>query len=341
MISNVTTISVAVPEGAEHGDVLTFMTADGQQEIEIPVPFGSKEGDVLQVQVALDTPSSNCSPVNDSMIFDLGDGHVLKLTSRLPQELNASAEASADEATSNDGTFPLPWQSGIELARCWDKIPIDVNPKRVLELGSGAMGLVGMSFAAKLREKLADSAVVVLTDIPAAIPLLTFNIEHNLSSLPSNLIQARPLRWSLESDDESSTGEPPYDCLLGSDLLYNAEYIPHLVATAKRLLHPTKGIFLLAVRWRKPDLERDFFRETGLEWELVSSVGGCQLQWQDFGDPSNKDSNLYFHQTQISVKGKPKALADITEEDISELQGDEYEAWERAHIQIYIGQPKK
>jgi predicted nicotinamide N-methyase len=347
----VNTISVVVPEGAEHGDVLTFVAAGGQ-EMEIPVPFGSKPGDVLQIQVASNDSSQiatgETNENKDDMVshFDLGDGKVLELISRLPEEMRDDGEASASADNTNDGTFSLPWQSGLELTRRWNEIPLDSKPKRILELGSGSLGLVGMSFAAKLQSKLAENAVVVLTDVLTAIPLLQCNLERNQATFPSGSIQAQPLRWTIDSDEATSTGttEPPYDCLFGSDLLYNEKYIPHLVATTKRLLHPTTGVFILAVRWRKPDIEREFFRDTGLEWELVkssSSPSCCQLDWEDFGDPSNIDSNLYFHQTQISVEGKPKSLAAITEEDTGKLLSDEFEAWERAHIQIFIGKPKK
>jgi predicted nicotinamide N-methyase len=346
------TISVVVPEGAEHGDVLTFVAAGGQ-EMEIPVPFGSEPGDVLQIQVASNdssqTATAETNENKDDMVshFDLGHGKVLELMSRLPEEMRAGGEAnSVDADNTNDGTFSLPWQSGLELTRRWNEIPLDSKPKRILELGSGSLGLVGMSFAAKLQSKLAENAVVVLTDVLTAIPLLQYNLERNQAIFPSGLIQARSLKWTIDNDEATSTGtsEPPHDCLFGSDLLYNEKYIPHLVATTKRLLHPTTGVFILAVRWRKPDIERDFFRDTGLEWELVrssSSPSGCQLDWEDFGDPCNKDSNLYFHQTQISVEGKTKSLAAITEEDTGKLLSDEFEAWDRAHIQIFIGKPKK
>lgn len=338
-------ISIVVPEGAEHGDVLTIVTADGQ-ELEIPVPFDSKEGDVLQIQVASNESSqsaaANSAGNDDDTItqYDLSNGIVLELATQLPRDLSDGGESDAYGDNSNDGTFSLPWQSGLELARRWNEISLDTRPKRILELGSGSLGLVGMSFAAEMQSKLAENAVVVLTDLPTAMPLLKFNIDLNKAKLPPGLLQARSLRWTIDNDDQS-TSEPPYDCLLGSDLLYNEEFIPHLVATTKRYLHPTRGVFILAVRWRKPDIERQFFRDTGLEWELANSPNGCQLDWKTFGDPSCKDSNLYFHQTHISVHGKPKALADFAEDETTKLLEDEYVAWEKAHVQIFIGRPKK
>ncbi|CAJ1957723.1 unnamed protein product, partial [Cylindrotheca closterium] len=259
-----------------------------------------------------------------------------------------------DGDTVDDGTYALPWQSGKELSKLWDEIiPCFEGgrmPKRIMELGSGALGLVGLSFCVSLQEGLLEAkSTVLLTDVPSAMPLLQHNLEHNQSLLPDGLVvNAKPLPWAMDRPDddnhEAKTNEPPYDCILGSDLLYNEKFIPHLVATTKRLLHPIRGIFILAVRWRKPDLEREFFQESGLVWELIQPTSGalsCPLDWRAFGDPKNEKSNLYFHQTQISVKGKPKALADITEEESGKLLADEFKAWDRAHIQIYIGrQPK-
>ena len=149
---------------------------------------------------------------------------------------------------------------------------------------------------------MAEGATVDLTDLPAAIPLLKHNLERNQAEVsPDDLVRVRALRWTMDEDGTVAEGnsQPPYDCLLGSDLLHNEKFIPHLVATTKRLLHPTRGIFILAVRWRKPDIERDFFRDSGLEWELItpsSWKGGCHLTWNEFGDPSNGSSNSYFLQ---------------------------------------------
>jgi predicted nicotinamide N-methyase len=339
------TISLAIPEGAEHGDTLTFIHQG--EEIEIEVPFGSNVGDVLQIKVAstdhledirgdicIDNHNNTCEKLITR--FDLGNGKSLNLTSKLPNDMLQEEDTKTSEDAENDGTFTLPWRSGLELARQWENIPLNTLPRRVLELGSG-LGLVGFSFAGKLQQKLAENATVVLTDLPAALPLLQHNLERNQYLFPPKFLKVKDLRWTIEDEKDIGPSEPPYDCILGSDLLYNEIYIPDLVATTKRLLHPTKGIFVLAVRWRKPDIERDFFRETGLTWELVGDHATCQLDWKDFGNPSNKESNAYFHKTQISVQGKPKSLADITEEEVEKLLSDEFEAWDQAHIQIFIG----
>ena len=317
------TISLQVPEGAEEGDALTFVV-DGQ-EMEVPVPFGTKVGDMLEIQV---DSNERRDDENDLITkVDLGSGRILELSSELPKD---AADENNDDDKECDGTHALPWAAGFEIARRMDEIDLDYKPKRVLELGSG-LGLFGMAYALKQLGKDATSTIV-LTDLPSAMPLLQYNIEQNKPILPSKL-HARSLRWAEES---SAPNEPPYDCIIGSDLLYNIEMIPALVATIRRLLHPTRGVVLLAARWRKPELERDFFRDSGLEWTLLPS-STCQLSWEDWGNPAIEASNLYFRQTMISIQGNPKALADITEEETTKLSTLEFEAWEQAHIQLYVG----
>jgi predicted nicotinamide N-methyase len=340
------TVSLQVPEDAVPGDSLSF-SVDGQ-EMEMLIPTGSEPGDILQIQVGAnddDETNNNHGDSKEDTItkLDLGGERILEFSSELPAGY-CDDEKNNDNDENNDGTYALPWRSAKEIAKRWKEIReslVSSPPKRVLELGAG-LGLVGMSFA--IDGLSGEGADIILTDLPIALPLLNHNIECNKSLLPPNLC-ARPLRWSLERHENDWTNtEPPFDCILGSDLLYNVEYIPHLVATLKRLLHPTRGVVILAARWRKPELERDFFRDMDLDWTLIPSADSgccCNLSWQEFGDPSSAESNKYFHQTQISIKGKPKSLADITEEEAQNLTTAEFEAWERGYIQIYLGKAKE
>eukprot|EP00546_Thalassionema_frauenfeldii_P017917 CAMPEP_0178896472 /NCGR_PEP_ID=MMETSP0786-20121207/1194_1 /TAXON_ID=186022 /ORGANISM="Thalassionema frauenfeldii, Strain CCMP 1798" /LENGTH=104 /DNA_ID=CAMNT_0020566883 /DNA_START=182 /DNA_END=496 /DNA_ORIENTATION=+ len=102
----------------------------------------------------------------------------------------------------------------------------------------------------------------------------------------------------------------------------------------------------MAVRWRKPELEREFFQQSkdmlGVSWSL-QPTGSCFLSWEDFGNPSSESSNRYFSQTKISVGGNQlKALSDITEADVeNKMSSEEYNAWERAFVQVYLGKIKQ
>lgn len=321
------TITIQVPETADEGDTLTFVV--NGQELEVPVPVGSKPGDVLEIQVADNERQDD----DDDLItkVDLGSGILLELNSEIPKDGAAEESADFDDDDVDDecdGTHALPWAAGFEIVRRLNEIKFEVQPKRVLELGSG-LGLFGMAFAIK---QLGKDASLMLTDMPAAMPLLLYNLERNKHILPST-VRARSLIWREESAPPT---EPPYDCIIGSDLLYNVKAIPALVATVRRLLHPTRGTVVLAVRWRKPELEREFFRNSDLEWTVLSS-SSCQLVWEEWGNPCVDASNLYFRQTMVSIQGTPKALADITEEDTKTLSILEFEAWEQAHIQLYVG----
>ena len=316
------TVTLQIPDDAEEGDLLTFLV-DGQ-ELEVKIPIGSQVGDILEIQVGDNEREED--DVNDLITWaDLGDGVMLELNSELPDDDGTKK----DDAESCDGTHALPWAAGFEIVRRLHDIDFDVAPKRVLELGSG-LGLVGMAFSLL---KLGSQSLIVLTDVPSAMPLLMYNMERNKDILTGQSIHAQPLLWSV---NECPLDEEPYDFILGSDLLYNTEMIPSLVSTIQRYLHSTKGVVVMAVRWRKPELEREFFRSTGLQWALLPS-SSCQLSWEDWGNPNVDASNLYFQQTLISVQGTQKPLADITEEETKLLSTIEFEAWEQAHIQIYIG----
>jgi predicted nicotinamide N-methyase len=319
------TLTLQVPDDAEEGDTLTFVV--NGQELEVPVPFGSKPGDVLEIQV---DNNERQDDENDLItMVDLGGGRILELNSELPKDFaDQNQTDDNDDDDECDGTYALPWAAGFEIARRFNEIDFEVQPKRVLELGSG-LGLVGMAYAIK---QLGQDGIMVLTDLPSAMPLLRYNLERNKDILPARVC-SRTLQWREESAPPT---EPPYDCIIGSDLLYNVQTISALVATIRRLLHPTKGTMILAARWRKPELERDFFRTSGLEWSLLPS-STCQLSWEEWGNPSVEASNLYFQQTMVSIQGTPKALADITEDETRKLTTQEFEAWEQAHIQLYLG----
>ena len=375
-------ISIQIPDGTDPGDTLEFQV-DGQS-LGWVVPVGSQSGDVVEIQVLVQDEDENededsmeaRTGINDDEIEALSfeipacrDTFRLEFALTVPDDVcydnldgtitTRDTYNSCDDDGS-DGTSALPWQSGIVLAKNWRPVSQflrdkDIHSKsRVLELGSG-LGVVGISLASspdvfephsedKPTSFVTESAKIVLTDVPAAVPLLDFNVAVNRHFGPVGVtVSTQTLRWSLEGP-EAATPEPPYDCLLGSDLLYNLEEIPKLVATMKRLLHPLRGVVLLAVRWRKPELEREFFKTSGLEWELIplpfSSGIFCPLLWNEFGNPSCEASNKYFHQTQVSLNATPTSIGDISEEQARGLPEREFKAWDRSFVQIYLGRPK-
>ena len=379
------TLSIQIPDGANPGDTLSF-SVDGHI-LEMEIPLGSKSGDVLQIQVGGgnddedmdvddndDDNNDNVERQNASerMVesspssttatrIQLSSGATIHRSSQLPANEHIRGTPGSD-----DGTHAMAWPAGRTLVKYIDSPAfirlledmVESNPGKnsgnircVLELGSG-LGLVGLALAHSLtRSQNFQSdgmpVQVVLTDVTSAIPLLNYNIQQNQHLLGTSRrvnVTAVPLMWHTLPISSSTT---TIDWLIGSDLLYNHQNIPSLVATIKRLLFSStssrRSRIILSVRWRKPDLERAFFEQMNqyVDWKLVeTSLCSCKLSWEDYGNPNCDASNVYFSSTMIGVDGVPKSLGSIDEADTQRMTTEEYDAYERMQIQIYIGIPK-
>jgi predicted nicotinamide N-methyase len=361
------TISVQIPDDAVVGDTLSFIV-DGQI-LEMEVPPGSQPGDVMEIQVGEGGASSSDGNEEDAEMGEssqrnssvrLSTGEILHIFTSLPTTA-VDGEATychvSHEGVLCDGTHAMAWPAGLALVKYigspdfadWiDQESIYRNTKNkryiqsVLELGSG-IGIVGLAFSHFMSQRSSGiAAQMVLSDLPDAIPLLEYNIQQNQHLVSDkNLVQIStvPLLWhSLPISSTTSR----LDWIIGSDLLYNHKSIPALAATVQRLLSTkTTTQILLSVRWRKPDLEREFFARMSscVDWILLD--GNCRLSWENYGNPHCKESNVYFSQTLVSVQGVPTSLAEIDETANHRMTRDEFEAWERVQIQIYLGKPKR
>jgi hypothetical protein len=234
---------------------------------------------------------------------------------------------------------------------------------RALEVGSG-LGTVGLALATALD----DNSAVVLTDYPTAIKTLEANIETNKAVIGNTgNIKAQELQWGKQDQDSMGT----FDIICGSDLLYGDEssYQP-LVDTLSALLKQGKepastntstdnsGLVLLGVRWRKPEKEKKFFelaQRAGIHFTLLVDWlkqdlpredeefecfnGMPSLSWDQYGDEDDQDFLQHLAQTKVSTgRGKRSvSLAEMNEQDLSDMADDEHAAFERTQIQIYVG----
>ncbi|KAL3783585.1 hypothetical protein HJC23_002089 [Cyclotella cryptica] len=282
-----------------------------------------------------------------------------------------------------DGTNAMVWPSGIVLAQALTSSPgsddivrhiLDSTTRskvesshheqciHCLELGSG-LGVCGLALAHVLSRRRANDtcadARILLTDWgDDAIPLLNENIHRNRHVFQSSeeeshkvSVEAASLLWG-----ETLSSNEKFHIILGSDLLYNTQdttYEP-LLRTIRHHLHPEGRIFL-AVRWRKPDLERQFFHRAaklGLEFVLWDTVLDhtpdlkrrcpCRLGWEEYGDAECEASNAFFHDMVVSIGGNEcggvtKSLAEVQESDLEGMSEEEYAAFEECQIQIYVG----
>ena len=323
------TVSLQIPSDAMPGDTLTF-TVDGT-ELELAVPDRANAGQVLQIQVVCGAPQHAPDEEEVTRVAINDNDTMLVLHHCIPANDN-------DKNSDADGTHAMAWPAGLELAKCLSSLPSDTKEyirqcETVLELGSGT-GLVGLALAAN-KDYSCLSKTILLSDCSSAMPLLKYNVQKNQHLLSPNVhIETQELNWGDNKDQDITK----YDLIVGSDLLYNAKMIPSLVSTLKKLR--AKSRVLLATRWRKPNLERQFFQDSSdfIEWKLLSLPSStCTLSWEAYGDAQNQLSNQFFMQTMVAVQGTLKRLANITESDMSNMTNEEHEAWERLQIQIYEG----
>ncbi|EFN58830.1 hypothetical protein CHLNCDRAFT_140665 [Chlorella variabilis] len=116
------------------------------------------------------------------------------------------------------------WDAGLCLVYYLDHAASLVAGKRVIELGCGP-GAVGCTAAALGAES------VVLTDLPHLLPLVRSNIEANPLG---GVATAAALAWG----DPVGHLQPPFDLVLASDVLYQAEALPLFVQTLAALSSP-------------------------------------------------------------------------------------------------------
>ena len=289
----------------------------------------------------------------------LGGGLKSTTTLQLLEELPKEHSSSACNRE-GDGTANCLWPSGILLAQSLtSKMGIEYLTKILkcsgdsqivdcMELGSG-LGTCGIALAhacASIDTSSTTSYKIILTDRgDQTIALLKENIDRNCSANKKISVISHPLTWGNELSTDCSAPKK-FKFIIGSDLLYNSrESYEPLLHTIQQHLHP-EGVVILSVRWRKPELEREFFHKaehlgiTFVNWkefeECDTFKDRCpaRLSWKDYGNPKSECSNEYFLKTNVSVGNTTKSLAEITEDDMECMNDDEYASFEEKQIQI-------
>ena len=342
---------------------------------------GSGGGETTTKYFVLDN-NDNREAANIATVT-LGDGLKSSTTLRLLEKLPSSAskqQSNTNYREEGDGTQSCLWPSGIVLAQALtSKVGIEYLTSKItnvdklerksiecMELGSG-LGTCGIALShafASVDSYLMHKCHIVLTDRgDETIALLRENIDKNYpfeNASEKISVISQPLIWgdslsTLTNNEAADCSIPKkYDIIIGSDILYNTrESYDPLLNTIQQHLHPENGNMILSVRWRKPDLEREFFNkaeqlgiifENFKEFEESETFRGrcpARMSWRDYGNPSNESSNEYFHITNVSITSLnhtiTKSLAEITEEDIESMSDHEYAVFEELQMQIYIG----
>ncbi|KAL3792528.1 hypothetical protein ACHAWO_008399 [Cyclotella atomus] len=367
-------LEISIPYDAQVGDVLQIQVGanddgdvaacdgvdggsdniDGIAKGEI----GKKSSPLDEMDGVHDKDETTVTGSKDDTSVALGSGTNPSFTLQLVESRPGMTQ------NEGDGTNAMVWPSGIVLAQaltCDAAMEYmnhmfnrksaaessDTSFLHCMELGSG-LGVCGLALARALKLQNIE-ARILLTDLgETAIELLKENIQRNQQAFTSDdrtvNVEATSLIWG-----ETLPNTEKFDVILGSDLLYNtSESYEPLLQTITQHLHQD-GTMVLAVRWRKPDLEKQFFEKAsvlGLKFVLWKDVMEtpqlrtrcpCQLSWKEYGDSECEAFKTFFCETKVSISNNAKSLAEINESDMEYMSDTEYTKFEECQIQLYVG----
>ncbi len=378
-----TEIEIPIPLGSEVGDMLQIQLSEtAEDDKDDSGDGGDDSGD----------PNITTVQLHDSIGITLDVHH--SVPNADGDDGDGDGNKGKKDGSDGTHAMPWPAGIHLAKQLTSPKLKdIIVGMKNIVELGSGS-GLVGLAVAAMIssqkveqkqkRKKSKTSnvketegshsnakVIITMTDFPSAIPLLEHNTKMNQDKISSSMndsicYRTESLIWGKSTrppTNKKNTGikvgqsfGQNVDLIIGSDLLYNTkpETYKDLCSTIKDLDSTKKARMILSVRWRKPNEEREFFRQMealGYKLSLLvlnnnndddnddqdpTNRHSCNLGWEDFGNPKCPRSNEYFTSTYVQVDGKSKALKDVSEDDMDNMSDKEYNSFEMKFIQIYI-----
>lgn len=142
------------------------------------------------------------------------------------------------------GVAAVVWDAAIVLGRYLEKIAVQLKGKKVIELGAGT------GFASIVASLLGGH--VTITDRQMALNVTRMNVEGNLGE-KQNLVEIKELEWG----QNVSSLEPPFDFVLGADIVYIEDTFVDLLKTLRDLCDENT-VVLLSCKIRY-DRDKRFF----------------------------------------------------------------------------------
>lgn len=128
------------------------------------------------------------------------------------------------------GVAAVVWDAAIVLGRYLEKIAAELHGKKVIELGAGT------GFAGIVASLLGGN--VTITDRKMALNVTRINVEGNLGK--NHFIQIEELEWG----QNVSSFSPPFDFVLGADIVYIEETFNDLLKTLQDLCDENSVVVL-------------------------------------------------------------------------------------------------
>lgn len=216
--------------------------------------------------------SSHSGDDNDESGNEAADtGSLSRLkTYSLPNGITLEVSSLAE----NDGVMsPLgaqAWHASSLLA-CYiilhqDTLFADMDKNHglhCLELGSGAVGIAGMTLATVLSDICpANCASVLLTDLASEegiLDTLAQNVSRNKNLFSNVNVRVDPLNWNDFRNSETVPSMPLLDLVVGSELVYTEETAVACAAVVTRLLRDNPKLLALIIQVTdRPGFETHF-----------------------------------------------------------------------------------
>lgn len=142
------------------------------------------------------------------------------------------------------GVAAVVWDAAIVLGRYLEKIAAQLWGKKVIELGAGT------GFAGIVASLLGGN--VTITDRKMALDVTKMNVEGNLGK-KQNSVEIKELEWG----QSVSSFSPPFDFVLGADIVYIEDTFNDLLKTLQDLCDEN-SVVLLSCKIRY-DRDKRFF----------------------------------------------------------------------------------
>ena len=204
------------------------------EDADAPVTVQWRRADVATVAISQrrDPKALPCRAFATLAALDI-NGVALPLPER--DAVVAGNHASATAAT--------PWDGGVVLAAYVATRPELFRGKRIVELGCGAGALPGLASA------LLGASSVVLTDVPAALPV----VQRRVESVAAPNVAVAALDWR-----EGVGGLRDFDVVLAADTIWLDDLVEPFVNCVAELL-AGGGRLLLAHQTRSTAVDDELF----------------------------------------------------------------------------------